>query len=344
MPAPPFPAAVELNKDLSTTQARASDTCLPSQPQLCLQDTHHLKAFLTRDLRTPELDDLARRLWLISTPKPSNINPLHYQKVKNREIVLAEDPRLHLIWYHERIYMKPLPVYLLSHAFWRDYLSSSPTATDNSPSSLGSNRPPLECAALGFLRTYCYLIQHESDLRIAQQEHLQLIPPSVTWKQFCSLTAALQVSIEDQHVAPRYHYGEIRLSRLNLLVKIFLLQRNYQEVNPQYAEYFAQFYGPLLFIFGLMSVLLSAMQVSLGVEQLKPRDWEKLYGVCRWFSIVSLISLAVVMGWLVGLVLIKLLIELWYALKFQWRKRFARNIAAGKGRSGSTDKKQTGSV
>ena len=342
MPAPPFPLATELNNDLSATQTQGSAACLPSQPQLRLQDADHLKAFLAQDLLTPELDGLAPRLWLISTPESSNINPLHYQRVKNREIILAEDPRLHLIWYHERIYLKPLPAYLLSHAFWQGYLSSSPITTSHS--SLGSERPTLERAALGFLRTYCHLIQHESDLRIAQQEHLQLIPPSVTWKQFSSLVAALRQSIEDQHVAPRYHYGEIRLSRLNFLVKVFLFRRNYQEVNPQYAEYFAQFYGPLLFIFGFLSVLLSAMQVSLGVEQLAPRDWQRLYGTCRWFSIVSLVTLAVVLGWLVGLVIVRLLIELWYALRFQWRKRAASNTPASNGGLGSVDLKKAATV
>ena len=349
MPPPPFPAEVELNHDLLSAGA----DLLPSQPQIHLSDTPQLTSFLTADLITADLNRLSPYLWLISTPKPSNVNPLHYQKVKNREIVLVEDPRLHLVWYHERIYVKPLPAYLLSYGFWRDYLSSSSSLSSSAVVG-GSGRilgkkddddgAGLEGAALGLLRSYCYLIRHESDLRIAQQEHLQLVPPSVGWKEFCAFTTALRRSIEDGHVAPRYHYGEIRLSRLNVLVKILLFRRNYQEVYPQYAEYFAQFYGPLLFLFGLLSVLLSAMQVSLAVEQLESRDWDRFYDVCRWLSIAVLVAVALVLGWLLTLLIVRLLLEVWYALKFQSQELLARLGAVNKGRPASKHSKQRGSV
>lgn len=369
MPPSPFPAELELNHDLlsitTTTTANEAQVqnnpptipLLPSQPQIHLSDTPQLTSFLTADLITADLNRLAPRLWLISTPKPSNVNPLHYQKVKNREIVLVEDPRLHLVWYHERIYVKPLPAYLLSYGFWRDYLSSSSSSSSSSLAAAGGSSGTsglgkdddddgarLEEAALGLLRSYCYLIRHESDLRIAQQEHLQLVPPSVGWKEFCAFTAALRRSIEDGHVAPRYHYGEIRLSRLNVLVKILLFRRNYQEVYPQYAEYFAQFYGPLLFLFGVLSVLLSAMQVSLAVEQLKSRDWDRFYDVCRWLSIAVLGAVAVVLGWLATLLIVRVLLEVWYALKFQSQELLARLGAVNKGRPASKDSKQRGSV
>ena len=252
--------------------------------------------------------------------------------------------------------MKPLPAYLLSYGFWRDYLSSSTSSSSSSLAAAGGSGRTLglgkddddgaglEEAALGLLRSYCYLIRHESDLRIAQQEHLQLVPPSVGWKEFCAFTAALGRSIEDGHVAPRYHYGEIRLSRLNVLVKILLFRRNYQEVYPQYAEYFAQFYGPLLFLFGVLSVLLSAMQVSLAVEQLKSRDWDRFYDVCRWLSIAVLGAVAVVLGWLATLLIVRVLLEVWYALKFQTHELLARLGAVNKGRPASKESKQRGSV
>jgi hypothetical protein len=44
--------------------------------------------------------------------------------MKRREIVVTEDPRLHLVWIYDRVFIKPLPKYLLSHDFWQIYLLS----------------------------------------------------------------------------------------------------------------------------------------------------------------------------------------------------------------------------
>ena len=38
-------------------------------------------------------------------------------------------------------------------------------------------------AAPGYLRSYYYLIRHESDLDIAQCNDLRLVPKEVTWEQ-----------------------------------------------------------------------------------------------------------------------------------------------------------------
>jgi hypothetical protein len=52
--------------------------------------------------------------------------PLHYQQAASREIVVVEKMDLHLVWEPNRIYLKPLPRYLLSHSFWRDHLVCKP--------------------------------------------------------------------------------------------------------------------------------------------------------------------------------------------------------------------------
>lgn len=104
---------------------------------------------------------MALRLWIMTTFSSANINSLHRQRVKGREIVVTEDLLLHLVWNHNRVYIKPIPRCLLSYEFRRMYL-------DKSSDRLGDSRERLQRIALGFLRTYRYLIQHESDLRIAQ--------------------------------------------------------------------------------------------------------------------------------------------------------------------------------
>jgi hypothetical protein len=73
---------------------------------------------------------------------------------------------------------------------------------------------------LGYLRTYICLIRYESDFRIAVDDKLQIIPPGITFLQFCNFIAPLENL--DNDVAGRYAYGEIRLTRLNMYSKIFL--------------------------------------------------------------------------------------------------------------------------
>ncbi|ORY17572.1 hypothetical protein BCR34DRAFT_621770 [Clohesyomyces aquaticus] len=189
---------------------------------------------------------MAPRLWIMTTLSSANINPLQRQLVKGREIIVTEEPWLHLVWIHDCIFIKPMPRYLLSQAFW---------AID------------LWKAATGFVRTYRYLIQHESDFNIAQQEHLRLIPKDVEWALFCQFISELD-HIEDSAVSRRYWYGELRLTRLNFYA-LLLLGKFYSE------------------------------QVALASEQLMTAHWEPLWYVSRWFSIVSLLGAAIVLMWFV---------------------------------------------
>ncbi|KAF1988724.1 hypothetical protein K402DRAFT_372981, partial [Aulographum hederae CBS 113979] len=118
---------------------------------------------------------------------------------------VTEDPELHLVWYSDRIFIKPLPPFLLSYAFWECHLApqdqSLPTAS-------------LTPAALGFVRTYGHLIRHESDFRVAKEKHL--LPPSVTDFTACTSFIRGFRDITDDQVSARYQFGELRLSRLNI--------------------------------------------------------------------------------------------------------------------------------
>lgn len=217
-------------------------------PKVLLNDVEGLLSFLEKDLLTPDLDQMAPYLWMMSTQSSQNINALHHQRVKGRDIVLTEHPRLHLIWIHERIFIKPLPKYLMSHSFWTEYLLDQ-------ASPLGDRRPRLVQAALGFMRTYQYLIQYESDIRIAQQDDLSLVPRDTNWQGFCGFTRGFS-DIIDEHTTPRYQFGELRLTRLNFYIKFLLRRAHYRQLHGQCASYFARFYGPILFILGVLSVML----------------------------------------------------------------------------------------
>lgn len=72
----------------------------------------------------------------------------------------------------------------------------------------------------------------------------------------------------------------------------------------------------MLFAFGTFSVLLSAMQVSLNVEQLQMVEgsWRKFNNVCRWLSVATIIFVALCTIGLVGLFSYMGISELIFAL------------------------------
>ena len=139
-------------------------------------------------------------------------------------------------------------------------------------------------------------------------------------EQWCEFSSSFN-TITNDDVAPRYRYGKLQLSRLHWLVRIHLQELNYYYIDGGYGDSFARYYGPPLFIFGILSVLLSAMQVGMAVEQLQSRDWIAFWAVCRWFSVVSLTLCALVTFYLVLSFIIKSLDELMWAARAQYRAR-----------------------
>ncbi|KAL9119678.1 MAG: hypothetical protein Q9187_003762, partial [Circinaria calcarea] len=223
----PFSRASQLNHDFETTSGQepksSNLSSLPGHPRIQLNDLPHLTDFLEREFCAPDLEKMAPRLWMMSTQSSANIFPLHHEKVRGREIVVTEDPRLHLVWIHDRIFIKPIPRYLFSHHFWTHYLLN-----DKSP--LGCQQEIIRRSALGYLRTYYHLIKHESDFHIARDDRLRLIPIQVDWTQFSDFTSQFD-SIEDVDVSSRYAFGELRLTRLNFYAKIFLYKFQFQDVH-----------------------------------------------------------------------------------------------------------------
>jgi hypothetical protein len=293
---PPFSKTQQLCRDLEADEAGAQTiTSLPGHPWLMLNDPSRMTQFLENEFWAQDLETLAPNLWVMSTPLSTNVNPLHRQRVKGREIVVTEEPRLHLVWFHDRIFIKPLPKYILSHRFWEVFLV-------NKSSCLGQRRDAIRRAALGHLRTYRYLIRHESDFTIAKQDHLRLLPQDMGWAEFCRFISAFD-HIKDTDVSGRYSYGELRLSRLNFYAPFFLRKFHFEQIHGQYGDYFARLYGPILFIFAAVSTILSTMQVELAVDQVSSLHWVSLWPVFRYFSTIVLVgtvltSLCFILLWL----------------------------------------------
>ncbi|KAI5460796.1 hypothetical protein BGZ63DRAFT_358175 [Mariannaea sp. PMI_226] len=271
----PFPPAHRLSESLDKL-----GSTLPGYPNVSLSDAQNLWDFLDAEFWSADLDRIADKLWLMSMERSGNISPLHRQRVKRRTIVVTEDPKLHLIWIYDKIFIKPLPRYILSHGFWRDYL--------HVPADGEERQPRIRMAALGYIRTYCYLIRHESDFRIAQDPSLCLIPAEVTWEQFCQFTSDCE-GITDRDVAPRYRFGEIRLTRLNFYAPFLLKRAYFQRVEYQYGSYFAQFYAPVLFIIGVLSIILNGIQITVAVKQTSFVDSDTFFIVAFGVSILVIL-------------------------------------------------------
>lgn len=102
----PFPEEYELVSDLSNVvPSPGKPLLLPGNPRIDLRNAKQLIDFLYRELRAKDLDDMAPKLWVLSTQSGANISPLHRQRVKHREIVITEDPKLHLVWMYESVYL-----------------------------------------------------------------------------------------------------------------------------------------------------------------------------------------------------------------------------------------------
>jgi len=330
----PFEEKDQLNHQLERAKPGAKNTCalvrtdstkwatLPGQPRTSLAASS-LHEQLRQEFVTPDLDTLAPHLWLVATQNSSHISPLHELLVKGRDIVVTENPELHLVWTDNRVFIKPIPPYMLNHAFWATHLT--PGEPGFASKTLDKQRQEaLTRAALGYMRTYYYLIRHESDLRIARQSHLlPLESNDVNLEDFHRFITGFG-DIQDDEVSPRYTYGTLQLSRLNFWAKVFLHRFQFYQVHRQYGEYFARFYAPILFFFGILSVVLSAMQVGLQATGAggSGRDaWAALQPVSFWFCVATLLcicAIGLVISLLLGFMFMR---ELAYAMKDLIRRR-----------------------
>lgn len=147
---------------------------------------------------------------------------------------------------------------------------------------------------------YVYLIRHKSDFLLATDEKHRLLPQNISYSSFVQFITAFE-SIDDNTVAPRYRFGELRLSRLNFWSKIFLRRFMYHQVHKQYGAYFARYYGPLVFIFALFSLVLSAMQVELAVNQAQETGaWTTFAHASRVFSVLTIVCAALIILFLLS--------------------------------------------
>ena len=290
---PPFPSKYQLRSQLDVLDYVVEVPAVRPQDE----DLLSLAAvgdFLSRELDTPILNDLYPHLWLVAKKSGDHIDALHQHCIQNRKITIAEDPALHLIWYYGILYLKPIPQCLFIHAFWKDYLlPSKPECLGDQQAYATASNSHLCRTALGYLRSYSFLVQHESDYLIAQRA--DLIPKDITYQEFRRFILPFR-SIPDEAVSPRYHFGQLRLSRLKYAVRLlrpFSLGSTmvyHHSCYWQTGQCLRRFGTPLLFLFAAFSVVLSAMQVTLAAL---PQDTWPAFVRASWgFSVTAFILIA----------------------------------------------------
>jgi hypothetical protein len=210
--------------------------------------------YLKTELDMSRLNKIHQHLWWAGrVTKP---RALHRQKALQREIVVAEQTDLHLVWWENYIFVKPLPRFLLHHGFFVENLCSR-------------HHFLLYASACGLLLSYTDLIRHESDFRIALE--LGLLPRETKWTQWMAFAMDVRSNVDKARggINDRYIYGELRRRRLNLLYRLVCGRwvDGYHYVPTEYNRWIQQNFAWLLLVFAYATVILSAMQVILATDQ-----------------------------------------------------------------------------
>ncbi|KAF2262190.1 hypothetical protein CC78DRAFT_535068 [Lojkania enalia] len=288
---PPFEEASQLCTTLTYTYRSAEksrflkshvpDQTLPDAPRIPL-DSCQVITHCLADIDTTPMDRLGEKLWW-SGPT-IDLKPLSEHVTIDFRIQVTEDPTLHCVWTDNIIFIKPLPLYLCSYAFWEYLLDTS----NNSISP--EERQRLRMTSLGFLKSYARLIQHRSDFNLARKLDLLGSFDGISFEEFTRFIMAFD-ELPDAAVNIRWRFGELCLDSLNFFSAFYLRKWHRNRYEQRYGAYFQRFFPVVLFMFALFSVSLSAMQVILGGRQLWDTDnkgLKKALGLFEWFSIESI--------------------------------------------------------
>jgi hypothetical protein len=221
----------------------------------------HMVQFLSDELRTPKLDVIHSWLWLAGLPVASR--SLQRQCITNRNIFLTERPDEHLVWWHDQIFLKPLPEYLLCYDFWTVHLCKDEA---------------LHRSACGLLLSYAWLVQHKSDFELAKKSFL--VPEDIQWRAWVEFMKSFlsYVDLDTlEQVDRRYQYGELRLVRLNLLTRIRAISMRskdrfmygFMRTSTWYTAFLQTKFAWLAAVFIYATLLLSTLQVGLATSALQ---------------------------------------------------------------------------
>lgn len=217
-----------------------------------------------------------------------------------RTVVLTNALDMHLVWGGGKIFLKPLPRYLLEPEFWTAIVPTSESDHDERDTKLkaqgktpvtGQSAPTTESvqtmlgdsppvgrsgirkSALGLLYTYACLITHPVDLKLALD--LGLIPKDLgnkpDWGTWRKLAAELLHPEILSQVHRRFERGELRLNRLNWIYVLKDMPSFQMYYSPwhNYTDFIATNLSWITAATIYIAIVLTAMQVGLSTNELK---------------------------------------------------------------------------
>ncbi|KAF2627086.1 hypothetical protein BU25DRAFT_440297 [Macroventuria anomochaeta] len=230
-------------------------------------------AFLRRELSLGSLADMLRHLGFAGAKRPAK--PLHFQMVLSREIIVVDRMDLHLLWTNKgRLFVKPVPRFLLDPAFCRTNLQCPDACPCDTPTETCRTNP--RKIALGFLHTYACLVSSESDFHIANEK--RLLPcredgKSIEWTDWKTLARELLRAHEREPnmMHPRFLRAELRLSRINTIHRFTRLPHfdPYLRSRYNYGSLFGDNLAWMAIVTVFAVLMLTAMQVGLATERFK---------------------------------------------------------------------------
>ena len=262
-----------------------------------------LHAFFAQELNVSRLNRLHNHLWLAGLERPAR--PLHQQVAIGRTIVVTESADLHLLWEDIRIYVKPLPEFLLCAAAWDQYLNRSKEMHER---------------ACGLLLSYLWLISYPSDWRLAQT--FGLLPADMSWECWTDLARCISTNMDIQTlngINIRYRYGELRLRRINWITRLCSAMsgvtgsfRGHGHGYTHLSSFIERNLGWLVTAAVYIGLVLTAMQVGLATDRLASNTsfQRAAYGFTV-FAIIAPVGIATVV---LLLLIVLLLFNLRYTL------------------------------
>ncbi|KAF5581271.1 hypothetical protein FPCIR_10264 [Fusarium pseudocircinatum] len=258
---------------------------------------HDVQRFLESELCLGDLEGLLNYLWFAGAKRL--VHRLHLQLAMGRHIAVADKMDLHLLWQNNgRVFIKPLPKFLLHSTFWKEHLRCDVTdcacnASSSDMATIRGCKRNLQRVALGFLYSYVCLISSEVDFSIANE--CRLLPrdendATIKWREWKQFAAEFLESHKDENIHPRFLRAELRLSRINTISRLISIP----SFNPYYREWrnYEDFFKDNLSWLAASTVfialVLTAMQVGLATDRLQGN--ESFQRASYGFTVLSILG------------------------------------------------------
>ncbi|KAK8863180.1 hypothetical protein PGQ11_009415 [Apiospora arundinis] len=249
--------------------------------RIVLDPTEDVSGFVNTELSLGDLCKMEEHLWFAGAKHPAT--PLHFQVAMGRIITVADRMDLHLLWDNaSKIYLKPIPGFLLDTSFWAKYLKC-PDACACRPEAAANQAPLASCrknprqVALGFLYTYACLVCSESDFFVANKNRLlprQANGLTIEWEKWKKLAREVIKNHDPEKVHPRFQRAELRLSRINTIHRFTRLPPfnpylgGWRDYSSLFRDNFTWISAATIFV----ALVLTAMQVGLATDRLQEND------------------------------------------------------------------------